>query len=140
MLLLLAATRHTRQPCAHRIRRFGRWMANLWVLMRRSIVMLAWVIMAIVRLLPWRPGLRWWIDIPLALWPRRRSYRELLSLPVVCTVRRWWGVVRLRVGREVLRSGVVVVGCHVGDCVVVVVVAKFVPASVRVTDGIIYGR
>lgn len=99
-------------------------MANLWVLMRRSIVMLAWLIMAIVRLLPWRPGLRWRIDIPLALWLRRRSYRELLSLPVVGTVWRWWGVVRLGVGREVLRSGVVVVGCHVGDFVVVVVVVK----------------
>lgn len=89
----------------------------MWVRMRTAIVMLAWMMMAVVRLLPWRPGLwwYWWIVIPLALWLGRRSRRRLLSLPVVGIVWRWWGLVALRVGWEVLRSGVVVVCCHVGD-------------------------
>lgn len=39
-----------------------------WVLMRAAVVMLAWVIVAIVGLLPWRAGLWWWIVIPLGLW------------------------------------------------------------------------
>lgn len=84
-----------------------------WVLMRAAIVMLAWVMMAIVRLLPWRSGLRWWIIISLALWLWRHSGRRLLSLRVVGIVWRRWGVVALRVRREVLRSCVVIVGSHV---------------------------
>ena len=110
---------HTRQPCPRQNRCFWRWMANLWVLMRRSIIMLTRLIMTTVRLLPCRPVLRWRIDVPLALWLLwRRSHRELLGLAVVGAVGRWWGVrVRLGVGREVGRSGVVVVGCHVAQIV-----------------------
>lgn len=95
------------------------------VLVLVPIVMLAGMMMAVVRLLPWRPWLRWWIEIPLVLWLWRTSWRRLLlclALAVVGVVWRWWAMVALRVRRKVLRSGVVVVCCHVGECVIVVVV------------------
>lgn len=90
-----------------------------WVAVRAPIIVLAWVMMAIVGLLPRCPRLRWRIEVSLALWLWRRSWRRLLSLPVVCIVRRWWGLIALRVWREVRRSCIILVCCHIGYDVVV---------------------
>ena len=98
-------------------------MTYLRLVLLVAVIVLAGVMMAIVCLLPRRAWLRWWIEIPLILGLRRALWRGLrlgLALAVVGVVGRWWTVVGLRVRGEILASGVIVVCCHVEECVVVV--------------------